>query len=354
MIVSEPNPLSQHRLRRGWSQAALADQSGVSRTEISAIETGRLVPSVAVALRLASALGESVETLFHTTPAQSAPAHAWSATDEDARVWRATINGKVVIYPVESTAAGMLPHDGIATANGIDVVTPDARPDRTLVIAGCDPLVGLLVSEMAEQHGMRVIPVLRSSTQALELLKQGLVHVAGLHLTDDDGKTANDRVVLDRLGAGFTLLHQLRWDAGIAVAPGRRERSVRDLLKANVRWVNREEGSAARYAFDRLLDRRQRPKGYRHIVRDHRAVAATVSSGWAEAGICIRPASMEERLGFISLQREAYELCVAERALADSRVAALITTLRSRRYRQLVADVPGCASNEAGDQRSVA
>lgn len=354
MILSQPNLLSQHRLRRGWSQAALADQSGVSRTEISAVETGRLVPSVAVALRLAAALGESVETLFTAAVTQAAPAHAWSAAPDDTRVWRATINGKVVIYPVESTAAGMLPHDGITTTTGIDVVTPDARPDRTLVIAGCDPLVGLLVSEMAEQHDVRLIPLLRSSTQALELLQQGLVHVAGLHLTDDNGRTANDRSVRDRLGAGYALLHQLRWDAGIALAPGRRERSVRDLLKANVRWVNREEGSAARHALDRILDARQRPKGYRHIVRDHRAVAATVSSGWAEAGICIRPASMEERLGFIPLQREAYELCVAERVLGDSRVAALITTLRSRRYRQLVADVPGCTSNDAGDQRSVA
>src|SRR5262245_19235306 len=136
MMRSQPNLLSQHRLRRGWSQSALADQSGVSRTEISAIETGRLVPSVAVALRLASALNESVETLFTVAPAQAAPAQAWSAADNDARVWRATINGRVVIYPVESTAAGMLPHDGIATTNGIDVVTPDARPDRTLVVAG--------------------------------------------------------------------------------------------------------------------------------------------------------------------------------------------------------------------------
>src|SRR4030095_13568602 len=119
MILAQPNRLSQHRLRRGWSQAALADQSGVSRTEISAIETGRLVPSVAVALKLSASLGESVETLFGAAPVHAAPAHAWPGAADDARVWRATINGKVVIYPVESTAAGVLPHDGLATINGV-------------------------------------------------------------------------------------------------------------------------------------------------------------------------------------------------------------------------------------------
>ena len=63
-ILSHLSPLAQQRSARGWSQAELARVSAVSRTEISAIETGRLVPSVAVALKLAAVLGESVETLF--------------------------------------------------------------------------------------------------------------------------------------------------------------------------------------------------------------------------------------------------------------------------------------------------
>ena len=64
MLLSQPTALAQIRATREWSQAALAEKCAVSRTEISAIETGRLVPSVAVALRLAAALGVSVETLF--------------------------------------------------------------------------------------------------------------------------------------------------------------------------------------------------------------------------------------------------------------------------------------------------
>src|SRR5262245_64573424 len=68
MIVSNANALVQCRRLRGWSQALLAEKSAVSRTEVSAIETGRLVPSVAVALRLANALGRSEE---HTSELQS-------------------------------------------------------------------------------------------------------------------------------------------------------------------------------------------------------------------------------------------------------------------------------------------
>ena len=63
--ASIDNSLRVFRSRAGWSQAELGRSAGLSRAEISAIETGRLVPSTAAALALASALGCTVEALFH-------------------------------------------------------------------------------------------------------------------------------------------------------------------------------------------------------------------------------------------------------------------------------------------------
>lgn len=352
--MASMNPLAQQRAARGWSQAELAGASAVSRTEISAIETGRLVPSVAVALKLAAVLGESVETLFGTAAAHPAAAWAWAPKNAaDPRVWRASVNGRLVLYPVEPTAAGTIAHDAVARADRVDPIASESRPDRTLVLAGCDPTVGLLVQEIAARHGVRVLPLLRSSTQALELLRQGLAHMAGVHFTNGSGESANEHAVQSNIGSGYCLIHQVRWEAGVAFDPRRREHSLRALLQANVRWVNREEGSAARRVFDARLGSR-RPKGYDHVVTDHRAVAATISSGWAEAGICVRPAAAEAHLAFLPLHQEAYELCVAESLLDDLRVAALTSTLRSMHYRRVIGDVPGCASADTGAQRAVA
>lgn len=327
----------------------------VSRTEISAIEIGRLVPSVEVALKVAAALGESVEAIFGTVAERAQVAWAWGPQQpEDRRVWRATINGRLLTYGVEQTAAGAIPHDGVVASGGVEAVGADIRPDRTLVLAGCDPIVGLLAHELAARHDVRLLPLMRSSMQALALLQQGAIHVAGLHLSDSSSSSANDQAVHASLGPGYRLIHQLRWDAGVALDPRRRERSPRALLQANVRWVNREEGSAARRALDALLGTRRRPNGYKHVVRDHRAVAATVSSGWAEAGICVRPAAAEVQLAFVSLHQEAYELCVAEAFADDPRVSALMAVLRSARYRRLVNEVPGCEAKRTGEDRVVA
>ena len=353
-IMSETTRLAQVRQTRGWTQAVLAVRAGVSRTEVSAIETGRLMPSVAVALKLAAAVGESVEGLFGSAPTGPPVEWAWPRVGDDPRVWHASLGRRLLAYPVEATAAGVIPHDGGADGRIIPGLDGAAAPERTLVLAGCDPLVGLLVRELAATHGIRVLPLLRSSGHALELLRRGLVHVAGLHFTDAAGQSSNAEVVRETLGPGYRLIHQLRWDAGIAVLPQRRERTVRALLRADVRWVNREEGSAARTMFDVLLASRRRPPGYERIVRDHRAVAATVASGWAEAGICIRPVAVETRLGFVRLQQEAYELCVAAHHLDDPRLQALLAAVRSSSYRQWLADVPGCSSRETGDLKTVA
>jgi molybdate-binding protein/DNA-binding XRE family transcriptional regulator len=333
----------------------LAERAGVSRTEVSAIEQGRLVPSVAVALRLAAAIGETVETMFERRPRSAQIQWAWPPGERGPLCWRASMNGQVLAYPVEHTAAGSIPHDGTtASTAGASRGLAHSRPDHTLILAGCDPTVGLLVREMAARHDVRVVPLLRSSGEALKLLRAGLVHVAGVHLTDASGRTANDLTVKRTLGDGYRLVHQLRWDAGIAVDVARTERSAAALLKANVRWVNREEGSAARHAFDLLIASRRRPSGYEHVVRDHRAVATTVSSGWANAGICVKPAATDANLRFIPLHQEAYELCIAESHLDDPRIAALVATLQSSAYRQQVSDVPGCVARETGNVRLVA
>lgn len=49
---------------RGWSQGRLAEEVGVSRQTINAIETGRFDPSLPLALRLAQLLGRPVEEIF--------------------------------------------------------------------------------------------------------------------------------------------------------------------------------------------------------------------------------------------------------------------------------------------------
>lgn len=61
----------QHRLLRDMTQETLAERIGVTRQTIVSIEKGNYTPSVALALRLASVLGTTVETLFELDTGES-------------------------------------------------------------------------------------------------------------------------------------------------------------------------------------------------------------------------------------------------------------------------------------------
>jgi len=58
------NRLRELREAKGLTQAQLADLIGVSRKTVNTVENGVFIPSTVVALKLAGALGCSVETLF--------------------------------------------------------------------------------------------------------------------------------------------------------------------------------------------------------------------------------------------------------------------------------------------------
>jgi len=62
------NTIKVQRAMRDLTQADLAALAGVTRRSVNAIETGRMVPSVLLALKIARALGVSVETIFALHP----------------------------------------------------------------------------------------------------------------------------------------------------------------------------------------------------------------------------------------------------------------------------------------------
>jgi putative transcriptional regulator len=62
------NGLKQQRERLGLTQAELAGVVGVSRKTVNTVENGVFTPSATLAIKLAQALGLSVEELFWIEP----------------------------------------------------------------------------------------------------------------------------------------------------------------------------------------------------------------------------------------------------------------------------------------------
>jgi molybdate-binding protein/transcriptional regulator with XRE-family HTH domain len=340
------NQVKRFRQQRGWSQEELARRAGISRAAVSAIEIQRLVPSVAAALALATALDCRVEDLFGVASSPTGgETWAWPRSQDPCRFWRARVGERILLFPVETTAAGVLPHDGLFR-NGIESLSGEALPENTLVMAGCDPAAGLLVSAFARTSAFRLLVLPRSSSQALELLRRGLVHVAGLHLAATDDERGNAAAAQGVLGAGYSLLTLASWQEGLALSPGVRASSVQSLVRSRLRWVGREAGSGARLCQDELLHDRPHP---RRLAKDHRGVAEAIRCGWADVGVCVRLACEEAGLRFLNVREEAYDLCFPTELESDPRLRALVQVVRSAAFRRWLSEVPGYDCLAAGD-----
>ena len=58
------NSLRVLRAERDWSQADLADQLGVSRQTVNALETGKYDPSLPLAFKIARLFDRMIEEIF--------------------------------------------------------------------------------------------------------------------------------------------------------------------------------------------------------------------------------------------------------------------------------------------------
>ena len=349
-IVSS-NAVQARRVGRQWSQAVLAERAGISRAAVSAIEGERLSPSVATALALAAVFECSVEELFGggTKPVSAESDWAWLPRGEACRYWEASVESGRRLYPVEATSLNPTPHDGVWEDGVLRQSGPGAA-EATLVMACCDPAAGLLAAEYARASGFRLLVFPRGGRAALELLQQGLVHVAGLHFSTEEKPERNAEMAGAHFRGEARLLRLAKWDEGLALAAGDPARSAGSVARRGLRWAVREPGSAARECLDELLGSR-RFSGCE--VNGHAAVAEAVRAGWAEAGVCVRFSAHEAGLNFLPVRIETLDLCFPTALQHDARIQALGRLLRGRACRRLISELPGYDARETGEMLSL-
>jgi molybdate-binding protein/DNA-binding XRE family transcriptional regulator len=335
------------RARRGLSAATLARRAGVSRQTVYAIEGGSYVPNTGVALRLARELEVAVEDLFSLSAASEAADESISAEilpglePAAGQPVRTCLTGRRTIAVPVSAAPRYLPDaDGVITTTkgnkaSLALAGSDAARKR-LLLAGCDPAVGLLAGLADRIAGVELIPAPASSRLALAWLKEGKVHIAGSHLEDADTGEFNLPYLRRELrGLDLSVVTFASWEAGFVVRPGnpKRVRKPQDLVRRDVTFVNREPGSGSRSLLDRLLGGAAIPpekvKGYSRVAHGHLAAAYAVGAAEADCCLATRSAARAFGLDFVPLRNERYDL-VMRRETLDLPAAQMLLDVLQR------------------------
>ncbi|MFQ3220378.1 MAG: putative molybdopterin biosynthesis protein [Paraglaciecola sp.] len=128
---------------------------------------------------------------------------------------------------------------------------------------------------------------------------------------------------------------------------------IEDLLRADIKFINRQENSGTRLLIEEIFRRAavecEQVAGFNDIEYTHSAVAAYVASGMADAGIGVETAARQFGLDFIPLTTENYVLVCHHKAVKKFAVQQLISELKTEKFHQAVLNLAGYKPVCCGD-----
>jgi molybdate transport repressor ModE-like protein len=232
----------------------------------------------------------------------------------------------------------------------------DRAPRRAVV--RIDASHGFAVARLLEQIQAAQIPVelrYRNSLESVAALARGDCDLAGFHVPVGEFEPrALQRYLRWLRPDTHSLVHLAVRTQGLFVAAGnpKRIRGLPDLARADVRFVNRPEGSGTRLLTELLLERAGIATGAVHGYDDteltHAAVAAYIASGMADVGIGVQTAAQRFGLQFVPLLRERYFFALPTASLALPHVRPVLALLASPGCRAAIASLAGYHAAETG------
>jgi molybdate transport repressor ModE-like protein len=231
----------------------------------------------------------------------------------------------------------------------------EAAPIGLRLAASHDLALAALREALPTETGLKLDVSFTGSLQSIQEFAAARADVAGFHVPIAGCETLELKPYLKWLRASRDRLIQfVDRDQGLIVPRGnpKKVKKFRDIATKGLRFVNRQRGSGTRLLVDQMIaDGGVDPTtidGYRTEEFTHAAVAATVASGGADAGLGLRAAAAEYQLAFVPLVRERYFFAVRAKHLESPAVARLIEVLKSPVLARIVRHLAGYDMTAAG------
>jgi putative molybdopterin biosynthesis protein len=252
-------------------------------------------------------------------------------------------------HPVEG-----LPEDKMVQA---ELLRPLDSLRRTIVIVGShDNTLDVLADMLnAGTEGFSLSSSHVGSMGGLTAIRKGVCHAAGSHLLDTTDGTYNTSYIRKHLaGIPVRRVQLVFRDQGLIVPRGNPKgiRGIEDLVREDIRFINRQSGSGTRILLDfRLSQLGIDPAGIAGYDQDeftHMAVAVAVLGGSADVGLGIFAAAKALGLDFIPVVTEQYDLIIPEAHFPSDGIQAMLSVIRSPEFRSRVEELGGYHTERTG------
>jgi len=258
----------------------------------------------------------------------------------------------VITSLVQADGLALIPRgaQGVEAGEKVQVRLYRSRSEieRTIFCIGSHDLTLDLISQFLAEHDRRLASANVGSQGGLIALRRGEAHLAGSHLLNPETGEYNISYIRQYMpDTPVKVVALVGRDQGLMVRRGNPKgiRSLGDLTRHHVKFVNRQRGAGTRVLLDYYLNLMtitpERIVGYSQEEYTHLGVAAAIASGRADCGLGISAAAQALDLDFIPLFQERYDLVIPRQFANDDLLAPLFGLFSDLRFREAIARLPG-------------
>jgi putative molybdopterin biosynthesis protein len=339
---------------------------GVPGYPVSAALTGEIFVEPLIAKWLGRQSDEPIEMKATLTRKMTSP----SGDDDYTRMVVGKVGDKVLAAPL-SRGAGSI--SSLVRADGIVIVPRGSQGlpageevsvrlyrspgeiERTIFAIGSHDISLDVIAQFLSNRNRRLASTNVGSLGGLIALSRGESHMAGSHLLDPESGEYNLSHIQQYLpGKSVLVVSLVKRDQGLMVPSTNPKgiRSLEDLIRQDIYFVNRQRGSGTRVLLDYQMGKLgveiEDIRGYDQEEFTHLGVAAGVASGRCDCGLGIAAAAVGLGLDFIPLFQERYDLIIPKEFAEGGLLEPLFEILHDNKFKQVVASMPGYETSIMG------
>lgn len=288
---------------------------------------------------------------------------------EFVRVRLGKINGEIIAIPLDRKAGVSM---SLVKADGIMIIPknsegyePGAYCDVTLlkdikniennlIVIGShdvmfDVIENLLIDEKITLSSSHV-----GSYGGIMAIRNGQCDIAPVHILLDDGVYNVDLIDI-YLDKNYKIIKGVSRKQGLFVKKGnpKKIKSLKDLLRNDITFVNRQRGSGTRILLDHLLSEqhlsRKEIKGYNLELPSHILIAESVKDNRFDVGMGVETVAIQYDLDFIKLENEQYDFIVKKDFINTDKYSKFTKVIKSDAFKNKLKILGGYGFENIGE-----
>jgi len=292
--------------------------------------------------------------------------------EEFLRVKLAKIEDKLMAYPL-SRGSGVI--SSLVEADAFVRISPlseglslkedteaelldeELNTENTIIIIGShDLILDVLRNELQVHYPEYNLSSFHTGSMGgLLSLKQGVSHLATSHLLDVETEEYNFPYIRRILkGHEIVVVNMAFRQQGLMVSKGNPKgiRRINDLVRDDIKYINRQKGSGTRVLLDYLLAKNNINnydiQGYYQEEFTHLMVASAVANKRVDTGLGIYSAAKAFQLDFIPLIKERYDLIIPKKYLNSNGIKNILEIIKTKNFKEQVMKLGGYDLSQCG------